>query len=90
MFRVAYRFGVKPTDEELEGEVIGIRKAKCLGTGAGVGGFVVEACTEEGGVVAEELFVEDPVSVFRANVNVNKGVGEESGGGVSTSEGWGS
>ncbi len=35
-----------------------------------MGFFVVEAGAEEGGVVAEELFVEDPVGVFRANVDV--------------------
>jgi len=38
----------------------------------------VENRPEEGGVGAEELFVEDPVGVFGPNVDVYKGVGEES------------
>jgi hypothetical protein len=33
---------------------------------------------EEGGVVAEELFVQDPVGVFGADVDVYEGGGEES------------
>ena len=38
-------------------------------------GFVVEAGAEEGGVVAEEFFVQDPVSVIGADVDVDKGGG---------------
>lgn len=33
---------------------------------------------EEGGVVAEELFVQGPVGVFGADVDVYEGGGEES------------
>ena len=40
--------------------------------------FGVKDVAEEGGVVAEELFVEDPVGVFGADVDVYEGVGEES------------
>ena len=40
--------------------------------------FGVEDVAEEGGVVAEELFVKDPVGVFRANIDIYEGVGEES------------
>lgn len=46
------------------------------------GGLVVEDFAEEGGVVAEELFVEDPVCVFGADVDVYHGAGEEPGGGL--------
>ena len=38
-------------------------------------GFVVEAGAEEGGVVAEELFVEGPAGVFCADVDVYEGGG---------------
>ena len=41
--------------------------------------FVVEAVSEERGVVAEEFLVEDPVRVFGADVDVYEGGGEESG-----------
>ena len=40
--------------------------------------FGVEDGGEEGGVVAEELFVKNPMGVFRADVDVYEGVGEES------------
>ena len=70
---------VEPADEELEGEVIGFREAVGFGgDGVGVVGFVVEAGAEEGGVVAEELFVDGPAGVFGADVDVYEGGGEES------------
>lgn len=69
LLRVAQGFGVEPADEELEGEVVGVGEAEGFGRGGGVG-FVVEAVAEEGGVVAEELFVQDPVRVFGADVDV--------------------
>ena len=34
--------------------------------------LVVEARTEEGGVVAEQLFVEDPMRIFGADVDVHE------------------
>ena len=68
---VAQRFGVEPADEELEGEVVGVGEAVGFGgDGVGVVGFVVEAGAEEGGVVAEEFFVESPAGVFCADVDV--------------------
>ena len=73
---VAERFGVEPADEELEGEVIGFGKPVGFGgDGVRVVGFVVEAGAEEGGVVAEELFVEGPAGVFGAGVDVDEGGG---------------
>lgn len=78
LLRVAQGFRVEPADEELEGEVVGVGEAVGFGAGGGVF-FVVEAGAEEGGVVAEELFVEDPVGVFGADVDVDEGGGEESG-----------
>ena len=76
--RVAQCAGVEPADEELEREVIGVRETVGFGFALAVF-FVVEDFAEEGGVVAEELFVYCPVSVLRANVNVYEGCGEESG-----------
>ena len=79
---VAEGFGVEPADEELEGEVVGFGEAVGFGgDGVRVVGFVVEAGAEEGGVVAEELFVEGPTGVFCADVDVYEGGGQESGGG---------
>ena len=76
MLRVAQRFGVEPADEELEGEVVGFREAVGFGgDGVWVVGFVVEAGAEEGGVMAEELFVERPAGVFCADVDVDEGGG---------------
>ena len=75
---VAQGAGVEPADEELEREVIGVRETVGFGFTLAVL-FVVEDFAEEGGVVAEELFVYCPVSVLRANVNVYEGCGEESG-----------
>lgn len=82
MLRVAQGFGVEPADEELEGEVVRVREAEGFGGGGAVF-FVVEAVTEEGRVVAEELFVEGPVRVFGADVDVDEGGGEESVGIIS-------
>lgn len=83
MFGVAQGFGVEPADEEFEGEVVGFREAVGFGgDGVRVVGFVVEAGAEEGGVVAEELFMEGPAGVFCADVDVYEGGGEESERGV--------
>lgn len=83
-------FGVEPADEELEGEVVGVGEAVGFAAGGGVGFAVVEAGAEKGGVVAEELLVEDPVVVFGADVDVYEGVGEEPGGrsGLVVGSGW--
>ena len=58
--------------------VFGVFEAKGFG-GGGFGVFVIEAGGEEGGVVAEEFFVEDPMGGVFADVDVDEGVGEESG-----------
>ena len=74
LFGVAQGFGVEPADEELEGEVVGVGQAEGLGAFV----FGVEDGGEEGGVAAQEFFVQDPVGVFGADVDVDEGVGEES------------
>ena len=74
---VAQGARVEPADEKLEGEVIGVGQAEGFGFALAVL-FVVEAVAEEGGVVAQELFVYRPTGVFGANVNVYEGCGEES------------
>ena len=74
---VAQRGGVEPADEEAEGQVFGLGHA--VGFGArGFGRLVVEEFGEEGAVVAEEFFVQDPVVGVRADVDVDHSVGEES------------
>ena len=75
---VAQGAGVEPADEKLEGKVVGVGETVRFGFALAVL-FVVEDVAEEGGVVAEELFVDRPIGVFRANVNVYKGCGEEPG-----------
>ena len=75
--RVAQGAGIEPADEELEGEIIRVRQTERFGFALAVL-FVVEYVAEEGGVVAEELFVYGPISVLRANVNVYEGRGEKS------------
>ena len=76
LFGVAQGFGVEPANEEFEGEVVGFGEAIGLGgDGVRVVGFVVEASAEEGGVVAEELFVEGPAGIFGADVDVYEGGG---------------
>ena len=75
---VAQGAGVEPADKELEGKVVGVGETVGLGFAFAVL-FVVEDVAEEGGVVAQELFVYRPASVFRAHVNVDEGRGEESG-----------
>ena len=76
LFGVAQGFGVEPADEEFEGEVVGFGEAVGFGgDGVWVVVFVVEAGAEEGGVVAEELFVEGPAGVFCADVDVDEGGG---------------
>jgi len=74
---VAQGFGVEPADKELKGEVVGVGEAEGLIALV----FGVEDVAEEWGVGAEELFVEDPVGVVGADVDVYEGVGEESIGG---------
>ena len=75
--------GVEPTDEELEGKVVGVGETVCFRGGRGVRFFVVKPGAKEGGVIAEELFVEDPMGVFGADVDVYEGGREESGDWVS-------
>ena len=75
---VAQGAGVEPADEELEGKVVGVGEAVGFGFALAVL-FVVEDVAEEGGVVAQELFVYRPIGVFGAYVNVYEGCGEESG-----------
>lgn len=66
---------VEPADEETEGLVIVVGQA----VGGVFGAFlVVEEVAEEFGAVAEEFFVQDPVGVFGADVDVYEGGGEES------------
>ena len=74
---VAQGAGVEPADEELKREVVGFGEAVGFGLALAVL-FVVEDVTEEGGVVAQELFVYRPVGVFRADVDVHERCGEES------------
>lgn len=75
---VAQGAGVEPADEELERQVIGVGETVGFGFALAVL-FAVEDVAEEGGVVAKELLVDCPISVFRANVNVYEGCGEEPG-----------
>ena len=76
--RVAQGAGVEPADEEFEGEIVRVGEAEGFGFALAVF-LVVEDVAEEGGVVAQELFVYGPRSVFGADVDVNEGGGEESG-----------
>lgn len=69
--------GVEPADEELEGGIFEFGEAEFLGAGGG-GGFVVEGAGEEGGVVAEELFMERIVAVFFTDIDIDKSAAEES------------
>lgn len=71
---VAQGFGVEPADEEFEGVVVRVGEAVVF-RGGGRVGFVVEDRGEEGGVVAEEAFVQDPMRVFGADVDVHEGIG---------------
>ena len=79
---VAQGAGVEPADEELKRGVFGVRDTEGFGGGR-LFGFVVECGGEEGGVVAEEFFVEDPVGGVGAYVDVDEGAGEESGRGLA-------
>lgn len=63
--------GVEPTNEKLEGGVFELGEAKFLSARRG-GRFVVEGAGEEGGVVAEELFVERIVAVFITDIDIDK------------------
>ena len=75
---VAQGARIEPADKELEGEVIGVGETEGLGFAFAIL-FVVEALAEEGGVVAQQLFVYRPTGVFGTNVNVYEGCSEESG-----------
>ena len=75
---VAQGAGIEPADEELEGKIIRVGKTVGFGFALAVL-FIVKDVAEEGGVVAEELFVYRPISVLRANVNVYERCGEKSG-----------
>lgn len=82
---------VEPADEVAEGDVVGVWEAEGRVLAVPfVGGRVgPEDLAEEGGAVAEEFFVEGPVCVFRADVDVDYVVGEESGeGGVEVRGCW--
>ena len=83
---VAERARVEPADEELEGLVVHVGEAE----GLGLGGFGtgVEGLAEEGRVVAEQLFVEDPVGGVWADVKVDHCAGEESAGPGLVMMGW--
>ena len=72
---VAQGAGVEPADEELEWEIIRVRETIGFGFALAIL-FVVEDAAEEGGVVAEELFMYRPIGVLRANVNVYEGCSE--------------
>lgn len=72
LFRGTDGAGVEPADEEGEDIVVEFGQAEFLGAGGFVG-FVVEDGGEEGGVVAEEFFVEGVVGVFFADVDVDEG-----------------
>lgn len=87
--RVAQRARVEPADEELEGLVVGVGEAVGFGRGRLGAGFVVEDLAEEGGVVAEELLVQDPLGGIGADIDVDQGVGEESGRGERRLVRWG-
>lgn len=73
---VAQGAGIEPADEELEGKIIRVGKTVGFGFAFAVL-FIVKDVAEEGGVVAEELFVYRPISVLRANVNVYERCGEK-------------
>ena len=74
---VAQSFGVEPANKELEGKVVGVGKAERLVTLV----FRIEDVAEEGRMGTEKLFVEDPMGVVWADIDIYKGVGEESVGG---------
>ena len=73
---VAQCFGVEPTNEQFEGEVVGVWYAESLGGGALVF-LVIEGTREEGRVMAEKPFVQDPMGGFLANVDVYQTSGEK-------------
>ena len=76
-FRVAQRFGVQPADEELKRLVFGVGETKCFG-GRRFRIWRVELGGEKGGVVAQELFVQDPVGGVFADIDIHEAIGEES------------
>lgn len=65
---------VEPADEEIEGLDVVVWEA--VGFGGRV--FVVEGGGEEGGVVAEQFFVQVVGDAVGADVNVDHGVREKS------------
>ena len=69
---VAQGARVEPANEELEGKVVGVGETEGFGLALAVL-LVVEDVAEEGGMVAQELFVYRPISVFGAHVNVYEG-----------------
>lgn len=76
LFRGADGTGVEPADEEGEGLVFEFGEAVFFRPGGFVF-FVVEDGGEEGGVVAEELFVERVVVVFLADIEIDEGATEK-------------
>lgn len=75
-FRGADGTGVKPADEEGEGLVFEFGEAVFFRPGGFVL-FVVEDGGEEGGVMAEELFVERVVVVLFADIEIDEGATEK-------------
>lgn len=80
LFGIAEGARVQPADEEFKGLVVHVGEAEGFSLRGLVGG--IEGLAEEGGVVAQELFVQDPVGGFGADVEVDHCVGEESGRGL--------
>lgn len=75
-FRGADGMGVEPADEEGEGLVFEFGEAVFFRPGGFVL-FVVEEGGEEGGVVAEELFVERVVVVLFADIEIDERATEQ-------------
>lgn len=69
---VAQSARIEPTDEELEGKVVGVGETEGFGFALAVL-LVVEDVAEEGGMVAQELLVYRPTGVFRTHVDVHEG-----------------
>ena len=77
-FWVAQGTGVEPADEEFKRKVIRVGETVGFGFALAIL-FIIEDVAEEGGVVAEKLFVYRPTRILRANINVYEGCREESG-----------
>lgn len=62
--------GVEPADEELKGGILGVGQAVGFGL-AGLEVLAVEDAAEEGGVVAQQALVQQPMRVLVAHVDVH-------------------